>query len=294
MQLSTSSAALDLASGQSSGTESTGWSAFARHRPGQQSLPTNNISQTTGQNGNANTMNGSNSQQNSSVGDSPLKVRTPNRYSQDLKFFTDTQQDQSQVTSPISQVQMTPPKLQSSYSTTDVPVVKSNGIGNNAQKSHAQQHFHNHNASLGRIPPNAVNNRQTRDISSPEPAPARESQNTGYPSIQSALHASAPPFGPSITQSTSAQQAAQPAVAPPNVNPYGMQGYYNQYSMPMMAMAMQNMAMGPQGYPQNAYADYGVPYGQNGPRDSQARVIQQRRQNDGEGTCSIRHYYELY
>lgn len=286
MQLSTSSAALDLASGQSSGAESTGWSAFARHRPGQQSLPANNISQTSGQNGNTSTMNGSASQ-NSSVAEAPLKVRTPNRYSQDLKYFGENQQEQAQVTSPTNQVQMTPPKLQSSYSANDIPTMMPNGVntvGSTPQKSHAQQHFHNHNASLGRIPPNAVNNRQSRDVPATESTAVRENQNNGYQSIQSALQASAPPFGPSVTQST-LQQQAQPAMAPQSVNPYGMQGYYNQnqYNMPMMSMAMQNMQMGQQTYPQNAYGDYGASYGQNGSRDSQARVIQQRRQNDGEG-----------
>ncbi|OBT71730.1 hypothetical protein VF21_09366 [Pseudogymnoascus sp. 05NY08] len=284
--LSTSSAALDLASGQSTTTESTGWSSFGRHRAGQQSLPTNHISQTSSsQNGNSSTMNGSSSQ-NSTPLESPLKVRTPNRYSQDLKYFAD--QDKSQVTSPTSQVQMTPPKLQTSYSTNDVPTMKSNGgnaVGSTAQKpqSHAQQHFHNHNASLGRIPPNAVNNRQGREVNSGESTPVREATNGGYQSIQSALQASAPPFGPSVTQSS--VPLNQPAVTQAGANPYGMQNYYNnQYGMPMMAMAMQNMQIGQQAYPQSAYGDYGVPpaYQNNAPRDSQARVIQQRRQNDGE------------
>lgn len=230
-------------------------------------------------------MNGSTSQ-NSTPLESPLKVRTPNRYSQDLKYFGD--QDKSQVTSPTSQVQMTPPKLQTSYSANDVPTMKSNGgnaVGSTTQKtqSHAQQHFHNHNASLGRIPPNAVNNRQGREVNSGESTPVREATNGGYQSIQSALQASAPPFGPSVTQSS--VPLNQPAVTQAGANPYGMQYYNNQYNMPMMAMAMQNMQIGQQAYPQSAYGDYGVPpaYQNNAPRDSQARVIQQRRQNDGEG-----------
>ena len=286
MQLSTSSAALDLASAQSSGAESTGWSAFARHRPGQQSLPSNHITQSANQNGTSGTMNGSSSQQNSSAVESPLKVRTPNRYSQDMKFFD---QDKSQVASPTSQVQMTPPKLQTSYSANDVPTMKSNGvtpIGTTPQKtqSHAQQHFHNHNASLGRIPPNAVNNRQGREVNNTESTPT--TTNGGYPSIQSALQASAPPFGPSVTQSS--LQLNQAPVTQAGVNPYGMQNYYGQYNMPMMTMAMQNMQLSQQTYPQSAYGEFGVPPTtfQNGPRDSQARVIQQRRQNDGEGECS--------
>jgi len=61
-------------------------------------------------------------------------------------------------------------------------------------------------------------------------------------------------------------------------------GNYNGYNMQMMTMGMQNMQLGQPMYsPQNPYANYGVMYPQASPRDSQARVIQQRRQNDGEG-----------
>jgi hypothetical protein len=283
MQLSASSAALDLASPQTSGADSSGWSAFARHRPAQQSLPVNQLN---GQNGNG--ANGSAVQQSSSTGESPISGR-PNsfRHSLDLKYFSDSQQEQTQLSSPTKHVQMTPPKLQSSYSANDVPTMKNNtnGVGSsgNTPNSHAQQHFHNHNASLGRIPPNAVNNRQSRDISATESATLRDTQNGGYQSIQSALQASAPPFGPPITQSSLPPVSPPGAVTNANMNPYGIQGYYNNYQM--ITMGMQNMQLGQQVYPaQPAYGNYdGSLYAQNGMRDSQARVIQQRRQNDGEG-----------
>jgi hypothetical protein len=54
----------------------------------------------------------------------------------------------------------------------------------------------------------------------------------------------------------------------------------------MLSMGMQNMQLGQPIYSQhNPYANYGGMYPQAPPplRDSQARVIQQRRQNDGEG-----------
>lgn len=163
MQLSASSAALDLASPQTPGSDSNGWSAFARHRPAQQSLPVNTVQQLTSQNGG--TANGS------SNNDSPISVRPSYRHSLDLKYYGETQPDQ-QITSPTKLVQANPPKLQSSYSANDVPTMKtaSNGIGtiSTTSNSHAQQHFHNHNASLGRIPQNAINNRQSRDMSSQE------------------------------------------------------------------------------------------------------------------------------
>lgn len=281
MQLSASSAALDLASPQTPGPDSSGWSAFnARHRPAQQSLPANTVHQLTGQNGAA--ANGS------TTNESPISVRPTYRHSLDLKYFGEAQQDQ--MTSPTKHVQATPPKLQSSYSANDVPTVRStsNGItGINATpNSHAQQHFHNHNASLGRIPQNAINNRQSRDLSGSESTVAlREVPGVGYQTTQSALQASAPAFGPLGTQNISQPQSPG-AVAALAMPAYNMPGYYNNYGMQMMAMGMQNMQLGQPVYQaQNLYASYGAMYPQNGIRasDSQSRVVAQRRQNDGDG-----------
>lgn len=156
--------------------------------------------------------------------------------------------------------------------------------------THAQQHLHNHNASLGRIPANAVNNRISREMSSPEITPLRELQNGGYQSIQSALSGNAPPFGPALSQGGPQSNVA--GVAPPNGQQQYMSGYYNGgYGMQMMTMGMQNMNLAPQpGYSaHNPYA-YSNMYAAPPPppqRDSQARVIQQRRQNDGDGKISI-------
>lgn len=281
MQLSASSAALDLASPQTPGPDSTGWSAFNRHRPAQQSLPGNTAQQMTGQNGA--TANGS------SINESPISARPTYRHSLDLKYFADAPQDQ-QMTSPTRHVQATPPKLQSSYSANDVPTMKttSNGISGitTTPNSHAQQHFHNHNASLGRIPQNAINNRQSRDLSGSESAIAlREVPSAGYQTTQSALQASAPAFGPIIPQNISQPQSPG-AVTAPAMPAYALPGYYNNYNVQMMAMGMQNMQLGqPMYQAQNPYANYGVMYPQNGARapDSQSRVVAQRRQTDGEG-----------
>jgi hypothetical protein len=276
MQLSASSAALDLASPQTPGPDSGGWSTFARHRPAQQSLPVNAVPQINGQSSGV-----SNGAANA---DSPINVRPSYRHSLDLKYFGEAQQDQAQVTSPTKHIQATTPKLQSSYSANDVPTMKtsSNGTGANTPNSHAQ-HFHNHNASLGRIPPNAINNRQSRDLTSVETTTLREGQNSSYQTVQSALQASAPVFGPPISQ-TMSQPQSPGAIASPAMTTYAVPNYYN-YNMQMMAMGMQNLQLGQSVYsPQNPYANYGSMYQpQNGMRDSQSRVIQQRRQNDGEG-----------
>lgn len=293
MQLSASSAALDLALSQSPGPESlsNGWGAFNRHRStqSQQSVQMS-LSQLNGQGGN------SASGAQTTPTESPISVRPSFRHSLDLKFFDNASQDSSaQVTSPTKHVQATPPKLQTSYSANDVATMKSNGNGvagvnvNTSANTHAQQHFHNHNASMGRIPPSALNNRLSREVVSPEsPNTLRENANGGYQSIQSALQASAPPFGPAITQAMSQGQAA-PAVAAPNGQQgYPTPGYYNNnnnYNVQMMTMGMQNMQLNSPIYsPHNPYANYNGGYPpQAGARDSQARVIQQRRMHDGEG-----------
>jgi hypothetical protein len=281
MQLSASSAALDLALSQSPGPDAAanGWGAFARHRPSQQSLPLNSVQG-----------NGSASASQSNGPESPISVRPSHRHSLDMKYFGDGPQDSySQVPSPSKHAQATPPKLQSSYSANDVPTMRSttNGISsvNTTPNSHAQQHLHNHNASLGRIPPNAMNNRLSREMSSGDASTLRDSQNGGYQSIQSALHASAPPFGPSLTQGMSQGQMSPSMTSPTAQQQYPLGGYYNNsYNMQMMTMGMQNMQMGQPVYPpHNPYAAYPNMYPQTTPRDSQARVIQQRRQNDGEG-----------
>ena len=291
MQLSASSAALDLATSQSPGPEAMssngGWGAFTRHRASQsQQLPLSSQAPT----------NGSVSTAHSNDPISPISVRPQSsfRHSLDLKSYDNSQeQAYSQISSPSKMTQATPPKLQSSYSANDVPTVRTstNGVSNVATtpNSHAQQHLHNHNASLGRIPPNAMN-RLSREMASPETATLREAQNGGYQSIQSALQANAAPFGPSLSQGMSQAPVQAAMVSPTGQQQYPapVPGYYNNYNMQMMSMnmGMQNMALNQPVYsPPTQYGGYGgqmySPQGQ--PRDSQARVIQQRRQNDGEG-----------
>jgi len=284
--LSASSAALDLALSQSPAPEANanGWGSFARHRPNQQSLPMNTLQ--SPQQGSITT-----SISQASAAESPISVRPSYRHSLDLKFYDGPQDISTQVTSPPKHVHATPPKLQSSYSANDIPTMRTSTNGmttatNNTPNSHAQQHLHNHNASLGRIPPNAMN-RLSRELAAGDAATLREAQNGGFQSIQSALQASAAPFGPALTQGMSQAQVSSPVTPPTGQQNFSasVPGYYNPYNMHMMSMGLQNMQLGQPMYsPPNTYGNYGNSmYQQNGgPRDSQARVIQQRRQNDGE------------
>jgi hypothetical protein len=205
----------------------------------------------------------------------------------------------------------TPPKLQSSFSANDVPTVKSStsgsllGVNTN---NHAQQHFHNHNASLGRIPAGALPNRHSRELSADNNLAAGRDQGGAYPSIQSALQANNSSYGsvastPNGQTSASATTASTPA--PASVPSYGsFYGGVNYpaanpvappssgaFGVPLLAMSMQNMNVnGGSGsmYPPQNYTGYGAIYPHHSqPRDSQARVIQHRRQMDSEGMSHI-------
>ncbi|KAG5663807.1 hypothetical protein KAF25_006392 [Fusarium avenaceum] len=297
--LSASSAALDLALSPSPNPEtpssSRSWSRVVnRHRP-QQSLSS---------------INGTSNIVSDLVG---LASRPASlRHSIDLKYISENAIENGHIMSANGNPNMTPPKLQSSFSSNDIPTVKSPGGSSSKANSHAQQHFHNHNASLGRIPAGAIHRGHSRELSSDNAAVSREQPN--YPSIQSALQASAAPFGPSSTApvppssmantSTGAYAAGNnfnnngfypgnsysaPHGAPQGAVPQGVTHQPGGYNANMLANNMQQMNMnGMNGgnmyqQPQN-YNGYNTgPYNQgNQPRDSQARVMQHRRQLDNE------------
>lgn len=157
---------------------------------------------------------------------------------------------------------------------------------------------------MGRIPAGALPTRHSRELSSDNSINAGREQPNGFQSIQSALQASAAPFGPSLTsaaQVSSVATVSGPA-APAPVNSFN--NYYpangfaphaanpnGSYGMPMLTAGMQQMSMnGVNGgmYAAQNYTAYGsVPFAQGAgqSRDSQARVMQHRRQLDNEGMC---------
>jgi hypothetical protein len=261
-------------------------------------------------------LNGSSTQTSDigSIGSRPTSLRQPI----DLKFIAENSMEgppAGVLASPGSHVGATPPKLQSSFSANDVPTIK-NGSGQNAANNnnnannHAQQHFHNHNASIGRIPTGIVPTRHTRELSGD--SNINGSREQSFQSLQSALQASAAPFGPSAV--AVAPQTSSSVTSPVNataMNPYN--GYFpgngfqqaptnngnnsgannnnnnSNFGMPLLAAGMQQLSMnngaGNGMYPQQNFQGYGnVPFSQGAqPRDSQARVIQNRRQLDNEG-----------
>ncbi|KAK7752348.1 hypothetical protein SLS62_005684 [Diatrype stigma] len=297
--LSASTAAADLASqlGNGESPATNGWGNISRHRH-QQSLTNLSSAQ----------MATSDTMTSNQAGASEAKAfsNRPFRHSIDLnQQYKEPPSDSnapSVMTPPSTQVPATPPKLQTSFSANDIPTVKNIGVPGAptpaSANAHAQQHFHNHNASIGRIPLGAAK-RHSRELSGDNHI--NVTQAGAFPSIQSQLQANAPAFGP-VPASQAAAQA--PAVASPTANPTGQYGGYphppvygahnyihtpaspnaNGYNnnMSLATMGMQNMNLN-SGYPNQNYANYSAVY-QNAttPRDSQQRVIQQRRAQDSE------------
>ncbi|KAI5864268.1 ARM repeat-containing protein [Durotheca rogersii] len=295
--LSASSATVDIASQlpSSEPTPTNNWGNIPRHRQ-QQSLSGLGSSQMSAGDSMA-------SNQTGSSGDANSIGSRPYRHSLDLNQYREMNTETTTTTtmSPAStQVLSTPPKLQTSFSTSDVPTIKN--APNSAltpssnANAHAQQHFHNHNASIGRIPPGAVK-RHSRELSADNHT-GNAQPGTQFPSIQTQLQGGAPNFGPVASSQATAQlpvSAGPPSVGSPS--PLGSYQYYsgynqtspssNGYSMNVLTMGMQNMGMNNYPAPQN-YPGYGPVYqgpthqGPAQPRDSQQRVIQQRRAQDTE------------
>lgn len=288
-------------------TQSPGWPPFSRHRQGQQSLPMNSLRNST----HADDLEAS--QVNSMIDTTTKTAMKAQRFSmQEVKSNPYLENKRSSlISSPPNGLANGPPKLTSSYSTNDIPTVKgSNGMTTptkNTQaigKSHAEQHLHNHNASIGRIPSQAVN-RHSRELS----GDVRNEEAKAFRPLQSALQANAAPFGPNTATPPSSvgSSAATPMSANaypathPNASPNN--AYYGGYGLPLMnnlAMGMNNLNIGqPQNQWTNQMQVYQSPFdtysramnqfSQGRYQDSQARVIQQRRQqqNEGELTRSL-------
>ena len=309
-KLSASSAALDLALSNSTGNEAEAndWPSISHHRFSQQSMPPSVFDTHDSSQHGLGSPTGS--QQLESIIDSPTAQRTVNRHSMESSLASLGSKNlfNSNVTNGSAVPRPNLSNIQSSFSTNDIPTLKSNPAASAvpAQATHAEKHFHNHNASMGRIPPNGVNNRISRDLatnsaSSATSVPSMEARRdeplNGLKQLHSDLQANATPFGPT----TSAGSPAEPisgAITPPNMQPFANPAFYGGYGMQMMNMGMAPMQMGGmspfanqmsmlQG--QNQFGPYS-PYNQMGRmQDSQARVIQQRRtqNNDGERALNL-------
>lgn len=291
MQLSASSRALDLASSQSTGTEAqgNGWSALAGHRLSQQGLPQSALTSLASGQLNNGVSTTAESQQ---FTEAMSSLRNPNRHSMEASLAAYNSQS-SQASSTESGRPTTLGSIHSSYSTNDVPTLK-NAPGLvtasiTPPKTQAQQQFHNHNASLGRIPPNAMSNRHSRELSGGDAR--RDEQPSGIQQIMSGLQGSAAPFGPATTAPSPTDPVPNPMAQFNNPIQFANQAYFPGYSMQMMNMGMTPMHMAnPLTFqnqiqtfqPQPGYSTFPNYPNQSRFQDSQARVIQQRRMQSGD------------
>lgn len=231
---------------------------------------------------------------------SPTK-QSANRHSMGARMaFTETKRPSLLPTpgSSLSSMRI-PTKLQTSFSTSSVPTVSSlnNGTTNPSptgamtpSQMTAEQRFHNHNASLGRVPAGAVNNRHSRDLSTILDVRS-EQESANSPLTTSSLHAQAPIFNGTTAK------AQEPAGLASAFNATGAN--YNAYlqqlqpQMQMLNAAMNNMQLAQHGQPQmfaqvpgfqqpsSGYGHFQQFSNARG-QDSQARIMQQRR-NQGSG-----------
>ena len=295
LQLSASSAALDLA--LSNSEQSEGWTPFARHRLSQQGLPQTMNSLSLGPSSTS-TSNSESQKSSEAMGNTRL-----NRHSMEASLAAYGQPNQHGQVVSNEPVRPTLANIHPSYSTNDVPTLKkANGIVSNITppKTQAQQQFHNHNASLGRIPSSAISNRHSRELSGGDAR--RDEQPNGYQQVLSGLQASAAPFGPPTTASSPVDSVPNAVAQLNNAMQFPNQAYYPAFGMQMMNMGMTPMHMAnPMAFhnqmqafqPQNGFSPYPNYVSQGRFQDSQARVIQQRRMQNGEGKSNLAslHYH---
>lgn len=295
LQLSASSAALDLALSQSPGPEAQlhNLNPLARHRLSLQP----GFSQTATQS----LMNGqmkhgpSSGSQPKSPG-SVDNTRQTNRHSMDPSLVSYAQSNVSSQSLSSDASRPSLSNVHASYSTSDVPTLKNpSGLTTNTTPPKSQaQHFHNHNASLGRIPPNAVSNRHSRELSGGDAR--REEQANGFHQVGSVLQASAAPFGPASATPLPVEPTPGYIVPFNNGMTFANQQYYGGYGVQLMNMGISPLQMGsPMAFQNqmqilqssNGFAPYSNYANQGRFQDSQARIIQQRRMQSGDGMLAV-------
>ncbi|KAK8169594.1 hypothetical protein IWX90DRAFT_485521 [Phyllosticta citrichinensis] len=252
MRLSASSAALDLAlspgePGPEVPTTANDWQPTRSRHVAQHSMPANNLHKSDEFDFGNNISNG--------------RTNLSNRHSTEVRFtgFGDQKRSGLLASPPASNGM---PKLSSSYSTNDIPTMKNaNGLGtsnsNTGINTHAENHFHKHNASMGRIPATALH---SRDVSASENQ--MQDQHQSFRSPRSSLHASAAPFGPdrnnnnnTLMPASTAAVSSPPTTAlntnalntmsPPQAPQYPATNFnYGGYGM--MGMNMQNLNLNAQ------------------------------------------------
>ena len=286
VQLSASSAALDLALSQSPGPESQldSWSSAGRHQLSLQ----HHLQQSANPQ-----MKGQTSSLSSMIAQKPLestlKSKQSNRHSMEASLA-----GYSQIQSQGLANETTRPSLvhaHPSFSTNDVPTLKNaSGLTGSIPSKNHSQHFHNHNASLGRIPPNAINIRNSRETPSGGDIQREEHHSQGHSVLNSTMHTSGPPLGLATTSSSPMDSTSSQATDFANAIAFPNQPFYAGYGMQLMNIGINPMMAAPLAFQnqmqtfqqQNGFLPYSNYLQQGQFPDNQSRVMQQRRMQHGD------------
>lgn len=305
MQLSASAAAMELAKTQQNGSDNQDRATATRTN--RQSLPPSAMRQPGHGDAPMSPLNGILTEINTA------KNTAANRRSMEVKFSgLATPKRPGLLASPQSVGSNGVPKLQGSYSTNDIPTLKSTNAANFPENSGAVQSPRPEFTSPARqttILSNGHQNgfhtpaRQTQEQAKPEEL------NSVTSSQRSALQASAAPFGPSVTSpsfeptrtiNSNSNGLSNGHISPPSMQTYNG-AYYGGYGMQLLGNGFNQMNLGHQaggqwgqmpgfqqhgfggGHPQQPFQQSPARY-----NDSQPRVIQQpRRSQAGDGTFSV-------
>ncbi|KAL9634050.1 MAG: hypothetical protein Q9164_004320 [Protoblastenia rupestris] len=286
LQLSASSAALDLALSQSPGAESQpdSWDSAARHRLSlQHSLQQSGAPKLNGQSNGFTSMNAQKSPE------SALTSRQSNRHSMEASLGAYSQTKPQGFATESSRPSLA--NAHSSYSTNDVPTLKnSTGLTNMTPPKSHSQHFHNHNASLGRIPSSAVNNRHSREFPSGGEFQREEQQVQNYQPLSTTIQATGPSFVPATTVTSPVDSITTQTTQSYGPMAFPNQPFYAGYGMQLMNMGMNPMMATPLAFQnqmqmfqqQNGFLPYANYAQQARFPENQSRAMQPRRLQHGE------------
>ncbi|THZ77933.1 ARM repeat-containing protein [Aureobasidium pullulans] len=305
MQLSASSAAMELAQAQQNGSDNQLMTDRTNaSRTNRQSLPPSAMRQTGYGEAAMSPLNGILTELNTA------KNTAANRRSVEVKFSgLATSKRPGLLASPKGIGSNGVPKLQGSYSTNDIPTLKSTNAGNFSEISGAVQSPRpefispaRQTSVLGNGHQNGFHTPSRQEQNKPEEHSSAASQRSG-------LQASAASFGPSVASPsfeparafnaiTNANSNGNGHSSPLSMQSYGNGAYYGGYGMQMLGNGFNQMYVGNQGGGQWASPPGPMPGFQHGfgggysqqlsqqsparYNDSQARVMQQRRSQNGE------------
>lgn len=302
MQLSASAAAMELATAQQNGSDNQDRATATRAN--RQSLPPSAMRQPAHGDASMSPRNGILTELNT------VKNTGVNRRSMEVKFSgLATPKRPGLLASPKSVGSNGVLKLQGSYSTNDIPTLKSTNAANFSENSGAVQSPRPEFVSPARQTAMLSNGHQngfhTPAHQVQEQVKTEELSNTTS-AQRPALQASAAPFGPSVTSPSFEPARANNGslngignghISPPSMQSYGPGAYYGGYGMHMLGNGFNQMNLGypsggqwgqVPGFQQHGFGGgYPQQHAQQSParfNDNQPRVMQQpRRSQAGDG-----------